>query len=612
MCFTSVKTSPLSADNNTSSQNAGWPVLVLYWWPGWVLLLIFPTLVFSKNQAGFYYEVSILNPFLLAAGAWMLATTLVWFILPRAWRPPLATAGLWLGVWLLLKDYVAPVRVSNLIGYSGQESAEVSGAAIAAEVILVIALSVVAWRLRRRNLLGPGAIFAFGLTLAQAGIFVSQLEPSSRSGLEALLGIAPGKWLSGRQPDKPATTGNIYHIVVDGYAAHSFPDAMKLGSLDDNAWPGFTYYRRNWSNYDVTHPSVASFLTGSLFPGGDLRAWRERQATQGVFAQMIAHGYPVWLYPANDHYDKHPFSYRRIFQSRSTLRRKLQLADLMALRMAPTFLKDRVFSSGRGIATHAFVKLQPQTDKWISTWITLGSPAELADYFRALVSDEQERPANGQYVYMHLYLPHGPFELDRQAKPRVAPLYSPTNPNAAYLEQAAGVNTLLQSFLQELKRLGRYEKSTILIHADHGLSSYPSPKPLPWKPEDNAAIMKVSLGIGHVLSIEPAVASLLLFKPAGAAPAPLQFSDRPTQLLDIPATLYASLDWQVATPAGRSFVAPDYPADQERSVYFGYMQRKGDQIIWFGKDIRVGEINHFSWSAAAGWKVYPNLQATLN
>ena len=64
--------------------------------------------------------------------------------------------------------------------------------------------------------------------------FIWLLEPASRAGLVGALGMKSPKWLVGRLPLKPAKTGNIYHILVDGYAAHSFPDAMDLGGLSGN------------------------------------------------------------------------------------------------------------------------------------------------------------------------------------------------------------------------------------------------------------------------------------------------------------------------------------------------------------------------------------------
>ena len=73
--------------------------------------------------------------------------------------------------------------------------------------------------------------------------------------------------------------------------------------------------------------------------------------------------------------------------------------------------------------------------------------------------------SRGVVHYVHLILPHDPFEFDREGRRRPAPDGWDV---AAYTDQVGFVDTLLGDFIDTLKSEGIYEDSTILITGDHG------------------------------------------------------------------------------------------------------------------------------------------------
>jgi arylsulfatase A-like enzyme len=122
-------------------------------------------------------------------------------------------------------------------------------------------------------------------------------------------------------------------------------------------------------------------------------------------------------------------------------------------------------------------------------------------------------------------------------------------------------------------------------------------------------IETVNLSIYPIETIDDVTRALLLIKPPLQSGKPLVISDLPTQLVDIPATIYDLLDFPVRVSEGESVFSPDLPETREIHMFFGLYRQwdeKGNEC-YFGKDLFEGEANHFSFTSGKGWKVYPNI-----
>jgi hypothetical protein len=603
-----MKTGVLGSYTEISRLSA----VTLICWPGWIVFLGYPLPLFAANQDGFNYDIALIIPWTAAALIWTACGIGVLRISTRA-RMSACMTGVWVSIWLLLRDHIAPVEMTNLIGFSGHEKVAMSTSSIIYEILWLLFVMVCAWRIPIQRAMGPVALFAGSLTAAQVVTFAWQLERATWSSVWHHLGGGNADWINQEPATGSAKTGNIYHILVDSYVASSFPEAQKRAGLTDADWEGFTYYPNNWANYTVTHASVPSLMSGRFFSGGNLSEWRGSWSKDGIFRRMLDGGYAVWLYANHRHYLGQPFSHSRIFRSRSSIRRSLLFSDLVVMRLAPAFLKKHSFAENQGLATRVYIKFHPQTERWLQEPETLASPSEQVEYFRSLIRDERQRPEAGQYVYMHLYLPHAPFSLDCGCADRSPTLKTQTDYVEAYRNQAACVNKLLQELVAELKRLGRYTSSTILIHGDHGLDFYPISSPVPWTDAENDAYTKVNVfkWNWHIKFLEPVVSTLMLLKPPSIGTKPMAVSQHETQLVDVPATLYDILEWPIKTPNGVSALSPERPANRPRDVFVGYLQTQGpaNKFVWFGRELHKGELNHFSWDQTRGWVVHDNLRA---
>ena len=259
---------------------------------------------------------------------------------------------------------------------------------------------------------------------------------------------------------------------------------------------------------------------------------------------------------------------------------------LALARALPPFARTRIFQNGIGIFSSW---VQPESD------IIDPRPEPL----RTLIQDEKERPGGGQYVFSHIYFPHPPFLVDRFCR---------ASSNATLLSQSACSLRLVGDFITELKRVGRYRDSVIIIHSDHGIGDDEPADSTDRVPEE----IQVEPWRRDEQELDYWTSSLLLIKPAGAEGKPLVISRRSTQLLDLPNTIYDLVGMPQTAPEGKSVMAVDYPVDPERHIFTGVRQwsLSEDRQIWFGKDFFTGKLNHFIWTDKAGLQVLPSFPVT--
>src|SRR5690606_2208687 len=123
------------------------------------------------------------------------------------------------------------------------------------------------------------------------------------------------------------------------------------------------------------------------------------------------------------------------------------------LRMAYIYLR-RMIGEPAAVAFYDFWNRRLQQD--LPT-----RPALAARLLRRATKDVQHLPASGQYVLIHVMLPHPPFVLS--ADGRLGP--QPRRPTLLdYRAQILYADGLVGRLLTELKLRGRYEDALILVH----------------------------------------------------------------------------------------------------------------------------------------------------
>ena len=130
---------------------------------------------------------------------------------------------------------------------------------------------------------------------------------------------------------------------------------------------------------------------------------------------------------------------------------------------------------------------------------------------RELIEKEAQRSAHGQYVHVHVGLPHGPYVLDQDCRFVGRRFQSDDMAGRldAYLDQSECALDLVAGFLRRLDELGRYDAATLVVQGDHGLGRgfFPQQGPAPGAGE--------FLGMSRERLLSR-ISALLMIKPAGA------------------------------------------------------------------------------------------------
>jgi hypothetical protein len=455
----------------------------------------------------------------------------------------------------LLAHVYAPIQIGPLDGSEIESEEPLRYTLI--EIGLLAAALAGFFQLRRGRGLTIASLFSLALTLVGAG-YVGALAFADRdpAETETPAALAP-------PPGSSAIRGNVYHIVLDAMQTDAFALALERAARA-GSFEGFELFENNVSNYITTVPSSASYLSGSFFKGGDFDGWaRKARTSRGLPAALSERGYKVWMYA--------PFAY---WQSRyvdhfrhnvSLYEEEIGLApaglyDLLHIwlaSLAPNPLTDEALSDVEGLRDWLF---ELATGKPRPLSIQQGlHPYSGAMMLRRLVLDEARRAPDGQYVYAHAALPHAPWVFDRTCRyvgnPRAR--RDAAQRREAYLGQSECAVTLAAEFVDVLKRLGRYDSSTVVVHADHGQRIWFA---------DRARESR-TLGTPDAFLLSSVNALLMIKRPY--AKGPLQFRQTPTQLVDLFPTIMDILNLEAThDPTGRSVYA--LRDDEPREALFGF------------------------------------------
>lgn len=556
---------------------------VLASFPAVVLFVMIPLAIYLPNRVEFEHGPYLFLLFFTFALAW-LAFFAAWFWLaPRRgarWAPRWVFFGIFLG----LSDLLAPVTLGSLTG--GEVKIEEPLSLTMVELALALGLILAAWKVPVRVVRSITPVLVLVLLLSEGVLAATSL------------------WGEIEKPGRPAKIekkvavneklGNIYHIVLDGNPNHNFlqnRDRFKaLGSLQ-----GFVFFPQARSNFLGTKMSFASFLTGRFFPGGSLKTWMNGWKSGGVFRAATDAGYQITSYQTYPNIG--PQGAGRVYLGGDGAPRprwvgeSVSFAKLWAVRVAPNFLQGEAFFF---MEKYVSAMVDGYPDFWARR---VGHSAEL---MRRMIREERDRPARGQYVFGHFLLPHEPFVLDSQCQYRFV---------TDHQSQTRCAFRLILELVNELKALGRFEGTSIVIHSDHGL----------WAsgPEESGSFISEpdaeKLGIngdryrwrnGRVLDRRSR--ALFLVKPAGSGQAPLRVSDRRVQLIDIAPTIAGLAGLQIGSTEGVSVLAREFPAERPLHLFFGMEQRKDGKMIRLFETPK-GELDHVSFSKSRGWQKLPSI-----
>ena len=384
---------------------------------------------------------------------------------------------------------------------------------------------------------------------------------------------------------------NIYHFLFDGLATPAFTPTLK--SDVGRSLLGFTFFRRNRANYFATDASLPSMLTGTFFTGGDFEAFQRLARHGGIRAELQAKGYQVATYTPDRTRFWH-FANANSVTTNQDLARKsfdpsgaISLTQMSIVTSMPPFFRKHALFVLKLIEPGSRYRFYKQNS------------VELIDRF---LSDEATRPARGQYVFVHVLLPHPPYRYDARCKP--APK------NASYHSQARCATLLMSRIINQLRSLDHFESSLIIFQSDHGFDRARS------QLDSGRAVLPKSVIAAIIDSgdefnpqeIMERSQALLLVKPVSAPRRPLLISNAPTQLIDIPATIADATGLDLKTGHGVSTRRLTGANARDWHFFTGLKKRGG----LFRPNPKGRGIAHISLAPDGRWHLHPCLHASSN
>ena len=309
--------------------------------------------------------------------------------------------------------------------------------------------------------------------------------------------------------------GNVVVILSDRLDSY-YMDSM-LEKYPDIAekFDGFTFYQNNVSHSTNTFPSVAQMLTGELYDGGEWQEYMHKAWDGDTFPELLKNaGYDVNIIPDSvtttgslrkmdgvfdniRYYDKDSSGVNYLGKYGVVQ----ALAKLSLARMSPYIVKASV-AGGLGANVGRFM-IAPDSDPddRVPFQIKPYTDVKLYDYLTAngLRADNENRT----FSFIHL---SGSHNLSSE----LAGLYEEVDGEADVYQTTRGAFEIIFSYFDQLKELGIYDDTTIIVLGDHG-------RP----PNETDGVFN--------LKLKSEILTALLIKPAGAESAPLAF-DRDSEL----------------------------------------------------------------------------------
>lgn len=562
--------------------------------PFLVIFLLMPFELFFNQADEWDLELSQLAMLPLAGLLGILVTSLLLAGLARVYQwlaRAVAILLFVLGCYLLLADLYAPVQMAAMEGaaLSSDEPLKYTLLEGAIGVVALLALSLL-WR-------GRGQQFAVAFSALLAVVSVGY------GGVVLASLLRPEPDLSPNQATAKAGAGNVYHIVLDRMQTDAFLDVVDRTSARSD-FRGFELFSNNIANYLTTHPSRASYLSGTFYHTGKFKDWHTNiWREQGIQKLLADQGYRVWNYvPFRSWRDRDVdvFSYSIDLYEEKTGIPGSGIADfitLWLLRLAPNPLTNEALAPIRAARDVILTWLdqsaeadKPTKDQPKRLTVADGIQVLASkQMFEQLVIDEQHRSSSGEYVYLHAVMPHHPYVFDPACTFHAPPSKKPDDAGRrrAYLDQSACSIKLIQDFLDQLRVMNRYDDATILIHADTGAEEGFMADP----PDYRAQHSTLGMVDNHLLS---GTNALLMIKRPGQAD-PLLEIDRVTQLVDLFPSLADILGLEDRVDAnvhGRSIYI-DREEPREVRISFDPKERWGDDYV----DVRIESPKNLSRSA---------------
>ncbi|MBI4308395.1 MAG: sulfatase-like hydrolase/transferase [Chloroflexi bacterium] len=239
--------------------------------------------------------------------------------------------------------------------------------------------------------------------------------------------------------------GPVFIVIFDGLSRHVL---LKDGQIDPERFPNFAALGRDsavftnaTSNYGATSLSIASLLSGKWISPKQ----PEDVSSDSVLTTLARSEYTI------ETYSERPGALYPVF----LVRKHPQLLVAEAVTWLNDFIIPAFVPRPFLLASFEHVYSQPLWEDFLANISAADAP--------------------GRVYFVHILLPHGPYEFDRYGRRSNAPLWwnmsrvwNVDQTERAYEEQVMFVDRLLGGLTNKLKAERLYSRSLIVVTGDHG------------------------------------------------------------------------------------------------------------------------------------------------
>jgi len=431
------------------------------------LFLFLPLTLFLGNEKEFSVSFgAILIPYIAPAITLMAIVAIISMLLPRKiFRAFVATIGvLSILVWLQGNLFVWSYGLLNGSAIDWSENR------LLGWIELLIWLSAIFFAIWKSQQVGE-TIFGIAMTLALLQFTLFGFNAwNSKDQLKAGIDKEKEK-IAAENIYRYSSTENIIHIVADGFQAdvmHEILNTGETGQQLSETLSGFTVFNENLGAFPYTHMSVPAFLSSKVYRnqmpideymrtsfGEDSIVNLAKEngyevdigVSRGVLMDVYNYANPDNIFPVDNG--------GALVHDNIVGNEAARLFDLSLFRAVPHDLKVHVYNDQKWMAQSFSQDVMPVALQ------NFAHMAFLRNSSKEMTAD-RETPV---YKLFHLMLSHNPMVTTSDCRP--AGNILPTARENVIPQARCGLNEIA-IFLENLKRIGVYDSSTIVVMGDHG------------------------------------------------------------------------------------------------------------------------------------------------
>jgi hypothetical protein len=368
----------------------------------------------------------------------------------------LVLLSFYLGLHILLADLLAPLKSTPMDGFALKSLEPINYSYREGFIFLCLLAGYFLISKKKQHILA--SFVASIIWLVSVAYLVLILAASTGSKEKKITSLP--------KQDLP----NIYHIVLDELQTDAAIGVLKDQKLIENL-DGFTFFPYNRSNYLFTNSSFPSYMSGTTFQRNEkFKDWQKSYLAQGILPYLKHKGYHISLHIPDKNWElPEEFDHTTLHQ---VMRQHIDtplpgLSDFLPIwlaRLSPNFLSNEALKLG-GFFESKIVKFVGYTGRYPRSIEDGIEPFASVMMLQEAIEQEKNLSSTGRYTYLHAVLPHGPYVIDGNC---VYTRAMSSKKVLSYYKQAVCALHLVSQYLEELKRLNRYNSSIIIVHADTG------------------------------------------------------------------------------------------------------------------------------------------------